>query len=116
MGPILLKSTVLFRYIRLPGLVYFSRAVYSPFNPLQLKRQVNILSVDKMEKYSDLNFGNPKRVPVIEFRVAQGEETLTSRTTTGKRRYDEYLLGLNINQTLVFGQRAPTPRWPHYPS
>ena len=69
-----------------------------------------------MEKYSDLNFGNPKRFSVIEFRVAQGEETLTSRISTGKRRYDEYLLGLNINPTLVFGQLAPTPRWHHLPS
>ena len=64
-----------------------------------------------MEKYSDLNFGNPKKFCVIEFRVAQREETLTSRFT-GKRDYDTYLLDGTLNQTLVFGHRASTPRCP----
>ena len=85
------------------------------YRTLMIKRQLNILSGDKMEKYSDLNYGNPKNFSVIEFRVAQREETLTSRLT-GKRDYDTYLLDGTLNQTLVFGHRASTPRCPHYPS
>ena len=65
-----------------------------------------------MEKCLDLNYGNPRNFSVIEFQVANGEKTLTSRFTGGKRDWDTYLLNGSLNKTLVYGHRASTPRCP----
>ena len=66
-----------------------------------------------MEKYSELDFGNPKWFSVKEFRTAKVDAAQTSRISTTGMRYDEILLGQNINPTLVFGQLLPNPRWYH---
>ena len=64
-----------------------------------------------MEKYSELDFGHPKWYAVREFHTAAKVNTgQTSRTFTGMR-YDQILLGQNLNCTLVFGPLHPNTRW-----